>query len=120
MSIRSSRTQLRISARGQVTPFYLFALLPVAFGVLVFAVDLSRWNTLRDYAQQEADRMAFQAGQLLPADTSQAEAFLHQFQEADSPFSLRIDPIELSGNDRVAVTLGTDYVPIFSSLIRLS
>ncbi len=105
------------SASGQITPFYLFAMVPVAFGLLILAVDVSRWNSLRDFAQREADRMAFQAAQLLPADTSEAEAFLRQFQPADSPFSVQVDPLELSGNDRVAVTLGADYVPVFSSLL---
>jgi hypothetical protein len=46
--------------------FYVLFVLPIAMALLIIVVDISAWQSLREEAQSEADRIALQVAQHLP------------------------------------------------------
>ena len=56
---------------------YAILILPVSVTFTVLAVDVSSYQSLRNYAQREADRITLQAAQLLP-DVRAASEFVTQ------------------------------------------
>jgi hypothetical protein len=54
------------SAQDGTIVFYVLFVLPVAMALLIIVVDISAWQSLREEAQSEADRIALQVAQHLP------------------------------------------------------
>ncbi len=92
--------------RGNATLFVL-AIVPLALSMSVLAVDVSRFQSLRERAQKEADRIALQAAKALP-DQSLAHDIVRRNVEAIADLTIAKNATgeELLFTDPHSITVG--------------
>jgi hypothetical protein len=101
--------------------FYLVAVFPLVITFSVLAVDLSAWSALQDEIQREADRLAFQATQLLP---NREHALGFVLSEAERSKKYQIEDSSLfnedfaTSNAVVTIALRSDYKASFDIFLR--
>ncbi|MFN8390272.1 MAG: hypothetical protein U0136_08290 [Bdellovibrionota bacterium] len=105
-------------AYGGHAALYLLFVLPIAITFTSVAVDISGWNACRDKLQQDADRIALQAANLLPR-TEDAIRFI-----AESAKSLSLPNAEIQAfvpddsHSAIGVAIRGYYRPAFAFVVN--
>ncbi len=101
---------------------YAAVILPIVVSLSVVAVDVSNFQSLRDAAQQEADRIALQAAAALP-DTHRAELLLHRAVSSLAGFRLALSDEQAAAlrvsSSSVELVLEGSVPAVFDIFLRL-
>lgn len=107
--------KLRKSEAGN-TALYVVVALPVAITLAVVGADLSAWQSLRQNAQREADRIAYEASMFLPNEAlagshiAESVASLPQMELARDPSG---EPIVEISTSSVSLTVKVEHESVF-------
>jgi len=99
--------------RGNIT-LYALVIIPFVTTLSMLAVDVSAWNALRDQAQRDVDRIAFQAAQVLPNEDA-AISFINQSVDQMGIYSLAAADVSPFG---VQIEIESSYTPSFAYFLN--
>jgi hypothetical protein len=102
------------SERGNVV-FFATILIPISLTLSVLAVDVSKWQSLRNVAQSDADRISLQAARALP-DTIRAKQIISQ-NVASLPYIKGFD-FHLTSSS-ATVTINSEVEAFFDAFLEL-
>ncbi len=122
---------IRDSEENGNVAFYVLFVLPVAIALLMIIVDISSWQSLREEAQSEADRISLQIAGHLPFASAARSAFAQSASEfnaraASKGSSLRVleeDPDAFAGGafvgeSRVRVVITGAHASMIDFFLR--